>query len=167
MANCSKGRNASRGLTRLIYNHGLALPIDVDYVRVTCRKRRPRVHDIQLPWPVLSMKSWCKFIFANHASLLLGGSSLSNSAAWQGTFNEFWTRYRDIEPSHAIFTSGKPLTHCIPFMIHGDEGVTHRRRPFMVQSWQPCISFRGTDYTAVSGNHGEYNKSTFCSFVFC
>ena len=155
MASCSKGRNASRGLTRLIYNYGCSLKIDIDYVEVTCRKRRPKIHDVQLPWPVLRMKSWCKFIFENQPSLLLGGYNLSSSAKWQGMFQQFWDRYRNIEGDHDIYTSGKPLSHCIPFLIHGDEGVTHRRRPFMVQSWQPIISFRGTGYTAVSGNHGQ------------
>lgn len=161
MASCSKGKNASRGLTRLIYNFGCSLEIDIDYVEVTCRKRRPKIHDVQLPWPVLRMKSWCKFIFETHPSLLLGGYDLSSSAKWQGMFQEFWDRYRDIEGNHDIYTSGKPLSHCIPFAIHGDEGVTHRRRAFMVQSWQPIISFRGTGKTAVSGNHGEKFQTYF------
>lgn len=172
MASCwnSQGRNASRNLTTLIYNSGSALDIEISYVKVTCRKKRPRPHDIRVHWPVVSMKSWCQFVFKNHPCLLLGGAGYENRAAWESTFETFWSRYRTIRPNHCLFSSGKPLRRCIPFVTHGDEGVTHRRVPFMVQSWQPVVSYKGTAFTAVSGSHAVDSKKAFfsslCRIIF-
>ena len=66
-------------------------------------------------------------------------------------FSEFWSKYRAIKPDHELYSSNKPLGQCIPFMTHGDEGVSHRRVPFLVESWQPVISYLGPGRTTVSG----------------
>ena len=143
-----------RNLTRLIRKTGQCIDVDIGFVQVTCKRRKPKVHNVDIMWPVLSMRSWCKYIFENHPSLLLGGHRIRNRVVWEDMFQTFWQRYQSIEPDHEIFTSGKPLGRCIPYMTHGDEGVANRKIPFMVESWQPCCSFLGTHRTAVSGNPG-------------
>lgn len=65
--------------------------------------------------------------------------------------SDFWDVWREVEGSHEVFSSGKPLNSVIPFFTHGDEGATLRQLPFMVQSWQPVISWLGPGSTSVSG----------------
>ena len=152
MAKCAgpqKGRNACRSLSRLIKREGLAIPIDLQFVELTCRRKKPKVVDIQLQWPVLPMKGWVRFLFDQHPQLLLGG--LQWQQDWKSMFATFWGRWREMEPHHDVFGSGKPLTNCIPFLTHGDEGQTLRKTAFMVQSWQPFISWQGLDVTTMSG----------------
>ena len=166
ISKCAKSthENHSRNLTGLIYNQGAALDIEMNYVSITCRKKRPRIHDVKVHWPVLSMRSWCHYILTHHPGILLGGHRLSNKSGWEMMLQTFWNRFRDIKPDHCVFSSSKPLARCIPFMTHGDEGVTHRRVPFMVQSWQPVISFLGPNHTAISGSPGFRINSVFtCS----
>ena len=112
MASCwnSQGRNASRNLTTLIYNSGSALDIEISYVKVTCRKKRPRPHDIRVHWPVVSMKSWCQFVFKNHPCLLLGGAGYENRAAWESTFETFWSR---TEPYGQIIVCFLRANRCV------------------------------------------------------
>ena len=168
ISKCAKSthENHCRNLTRLIYNEGAALDIEMNYVSITCRKKRPRIHDVKVHWPVLSMHSWCQYIFTHHPGILLGGHRRSNKAGWEMMLQTFWNRFRDIKPDHCVFSSSKPLARCIPFMTHGDEGVTHRRVPFMVQSWQPVISFLGPDHTAISGSPGFSINSVFIYVYF-
>ena len=168
MASCSKGRNSSRGLTRLIYNYGCSLEIDIDYVEVTCRKRRPKIHDVQLPWPVLRMKSWCKFIFENHPSLLLGGYDLASSAKWQGMFQEFWDRYRDIEGNHDIYTSGKTSESLRPLSSSTATRALLIAIDLLWFNHGSLSSASGElEKTAVSGNHGEkFQLLIFVYYIF-
>lgn len=125
--------------------------IELAFVEVACRKKRPKIQEIDIQWPVIPMRGWCKYIFENAAFLLLGGHRLGNAAMWQAMFESFWERYKTIRPHHELFSSNKPLGRCIPYMVHGDEGVSHRRVPFLVESWQPVISHLGMSKTSVSG----------------
>ena len=153
MAKCSnsKNRNACRNLTKLIRRSGACVDIELGFVQVTCRKRRPKIQEIDIHWPIVPMRGWCKYLFEHEPGLLLGGHSRGMSAAWMRMFSEFWSKYRAIKPDHELYSSNKPLGQCIPFMTHGDEGVSHRRVPFLVESWQPVISYLGPGRTTVSG----------------
>ena len=52
----------------------------------------------------------------------------------------FWSKYRSLFPQHELWAevdSGrKPLTHCLPLYLHGDEGVTYRKDGLLVVSFQ-------------------------------
>ena len=151
MAQCTDGRNknACRGLSRLIHNQGLSLEIDLIYVPITCRRRKPFVQDNLLNWPVLSMRSWFDYLLSAHPQLLLGGHALDGD--WPEMFGEFWAQWAREEPSHEVYSCGKPLKLCLPYFTHGDEGQTLRKTPFMVQSFQPAISWKGPTFTTLSG----------------
>jgi len=151
LARCTDGtsKNSCRGLSRLIDNDGLSLPIEVQYVKVTCRRRKPKVKDFDVHWPVLSMRNWFTYILKSHPGLCLGGHSIDED--WPKMHESFWARWKEHEPSHHIFSSGKPLSHCLPFFTHGDEGQTTRKTPFLVESFQCAISWKGMDYTTMSG----------------
>lgn len=142
-------KNACRGLSRLIQREGLAVPIELIFIRILCRKRKPKVKDFWIDFPTLSMKSWVRFLWANYPSFLLGGLNIHDD--WEAMHVRFWNNWRSIQPWHDVFQSGKPLGQCVPYFTHGDEGRTLRKTPFMVQSWQPAISWKGEGFTTMSG----------------
>ena len=133
----------------LIERDGLAIPIKLEFVEIKCRRRKPRVSDFDIAWPTLSMKSWVQYLWSNHPRFLLGGYEVDQP--WETMFSEFWDTWRQMEPQHHIYTSGKPLSHCVPYYTHGDEGQTLRKCAFMVESWQPAISWKGINHTTLSG----------------
>ena len=156
IAKCSGpkgGRNACRALRRLIQREGLSLAVDLDFVELTCRRKKPKIQDITIEWPVLPMTNWVRFLANEHPQLLLGGHTWQQD--WKGSFTWFWNFWKEMEPHHEIYNSGKPLSNCIPFLTHGDEGQTLRKTAFMVQSWQPMISWQGPDVTTMSGFLGS------------
>ena len=61
-----------------------------------------------------------------------------------------------VNPNHVIFQElgDFPIACAIPYFIHGDEGRGYCRRPFMVESWQPVISYKGLDKINESGYLG-------------
>lgn len=160
MARCTNGtsKNSNRALTRLIRNQGLSLPIQIDYVRLKVRRRKPRVRDFFCDWPVLSMRSWLDYLFEKHPRLVLAGHNIDED--WPSVFESFWQKWRQHDGDHEVFSSLKPLRYCLPFFTHGDEGHTTRQTPFMVQSFQCAISWMGLDYTTVSGFLGPRGTSS-------
>lgn len=119
------------------------------YVKVKCRRRKPQVKDFDIFWPVLSMRSWLKFLFENLPGLCLGGYCLDED--WPQMHEYFWEKWRQKDPGNEIYSSSKPLGFCIPYFTHGDEGQTTRKTAFMVQSFQFAISWMGIDHTTMSG----------------
>jgi len=118
-------------------------------VKVKCRRRKPQVKDFDIFWPVLSMRSWLKFLFENLPGLCLGGYCLDED--WPQMHEYFWEKWRQKDPGNEIYSSSKPLGFCIPYFTHGDEGQTTRKTAFMVQSFQFAISWMGIDHTTMSG----------------
>lgn len=93
--------------------------------------------------------------------MLLGGHQVSDANAWQGMLKTFWDEYRLIDSQHPIFCEGNAnYETCIPYMFHGDEGRGLGKRPFLVISWQPLISFRGPGYP----NDSTYLDKQFAVF---
>lgn len=88
--------------------------------------------------------------------MLLAGHELSDFVGWQQVFTTFWDSYRMVNPNHVIFQElgDFPIACAIPYFIHGDEGRGYCRRPFMVESWQPVISYKGLDKINESGYLG-------------
>lgn len=113
------------------------------------------VQDFKVKWPVLSMRGWFSFLLEHHPELVLGGHAVDGD--WPEMFLEFWEGWRLEEPGNDIYTSGKPLQFCLPYFTHGDEGQTTRKTPFMVQSFQPAISWKGIGYTTISGPLSHYS----------
>ena len=110
------------------------------------------MRDYKVKWPVLSMRSWFSFLLEHHPALVLGGHALHGD--WRQMFLQFWEEWRLEEPSHDVYSSGKPLQFCLPYFTHGDEGQTTRKTPFMVESFQAAISWKGIGCTTMSGPLG-------------
>ena len=70
-----------------------------------------------------------------HPEKLLG-HSLSLEAQRSGDLMTFWEKWRCVEPSNPIYVErANDLRYCVPCMLHGNEGVGHRRKPVMQLSW--------------------------------
>ncbi|CAK9075764.1 unnamed protein product [Durusdinium trenchii] len=73
----------------------------------------------------------------NDLGHLLGGHSLQSAC---GILLDFWSKYRALFPQHELrrdVDAGlKPLSHCLPILFHGDEGVTYRKSGLLVLSIQ-------------------------------
>ena len=52
----------------------------------------------------------------------------------------FWECYRGQAPNHAVFQHHAHNLHaCIPFFLHADEGVTHKKKSLMILSSHPIL----------------------------
>ena len=61
---------------------------------------------------------------------------VSRESDWTEELVKFWEKWRCLEPNNEVFkTHSNELGHCIPCMLHGDEGTGHRRKPVLQLSW--------------------------------
>ena len=101
---------------------------------------------VMMPWPTLPLSAWVDCIFKKTLGQpILGGNKLDDEQAWTSMFLEFWTRFRAAKgDTHEVFTDHPDvLQHCIPVMLHGDEGRGKLRRAVMATSVQPAIIHQG------------------------
>ena len=72
---------------------------------------------------------------------LLAGFCYTAVAEWKRVFQDFWARYRTIDPSHEVFEKhGQRLSCCCPILLHGDEGTSYGRKGLFQYSWSPLLS---------------------------
>eukprot|EP00438_Fugacium_kawagutii_P005091 Skav221521 [mRNA] locus=scaffold1248:155645:157054:+ [translate_table: standard] len=63
-------------------------------------------------------------------------NSTLQSGQWKKDLNIFWQKFHQVDATHPVFRyHGDHLQRCIPCVIHGDEGVGHRRKPVLHLSW--------------------------------
>ena len=155
-------KNACRNLHVIINQQKLLFPVKIDAVPVRVALRRPYLRKETLYWPVLRMKDWIDTLFQKSPESLLGGCKLSDIGQWQSTLSNFWSQYQECHNDHAIFASGLPLSNCIPYFLHGDEGKILRSRSMMIESFQPVISKKGINFSNESGFLGLHVLLKFC-----
>ena len=130
---------------RLVEAHGVALPLRLDAALIRVKRRKP-LGEYEAWWPFVTMQTWCHFLLLDYPHMLLAGHDLADSEAWQSDFREFWDKYRNVNPSHPIYSSDLDLGHCCPYAFHGDEGRGSARDPFLVCSFQPILSHLGLSF---------------------
>lgn len=137
-------KNACRALHRLIQSEGAILPLQIDAVKITVRRLKPRLGQYEAWWPIISMRTWATYLLQHHPGYLLGGNDLDNPY-WPKMLKKFWDTYRSIDPQHAIYSSSLDTRYVVPYCFHGDEGRGSGRVPFLVLSWQPIVGLKGLD----------------------
>ena len=79
----------------------------------------------------------------NDLGHILGG--FNTMAEAKGMLLTFWGRYKKVFPKFQLFeevTAGlKQLEQCIPLYLHGDEGVTYKKRGVLIMSFQSPLGF--------------------------
>ena len=110
--------------------HNLLYPVDVT------EENDPPLH--KFPWikPSHFLESLSNM---NDLGILLAGKSSVAEAA--PILEVFWDRYRRVLPQHQVFSSGKPLSQCLPIYLHGDEGITYRKAGVLIVAWQSALGF--------------------------
>ena len=145
------GHDACRNLHRLLKRKKALFPVDIDVAPITVAVRKPTYRTEKVWWPILKMSSWVEALCTKCPQMILGGHSLQDTLGWQSTLLNFWKRYQSFNGSHPIFQAGVDHRFVVPYFLHGDEGRGQCRRQFMVESFQPCISWKGTGHTNESG----------------
>ena len=141
-----------RNLHRLIHREGFTVPVEISFVETPVRKRRPIVKKVTVAYPVIYPSSWINYLLREQSYLLLGGVELCDVRQWQALLSDFWRLYRMYDPDHIMnFPNAPASTHTIPLYLHGDEGRGKYKLPIMVESFQPCISFKGIGFKNSSG----------------
>ena len=94
------------------------------------------------PHPMLQAVDFAKVVLSGQwAQKLLAGHPLTQKDAWSRAFLDFWHKYQCVNGAHPVFYDhAGELSVCIPVLLHGDEGVGHRRRPVLQLSWGPMLS---------------------------
>ena len=54
----------------------------------------------------------------------------------------FWKRFVTFQPDHPVFSSGRSVKRVIPFLSHGDEGRTKKKRYFLLWSFRSVAGSR-------------------------
>ena len=135
-------KNACKILHRLVEKTGVTLPLKLDAVLITIKRRRP-FGQFQAWWPFFSMKAWVDCLLKQYPKTLLGGCFMHEGSIWQAMFFNFWAAYRSNNPTHPIYGASVDWRYTVPYCFHGDEGRGLARDPFLVLSWQPIIGFKG------------------------
>ena len=137
---------------RLIHRKDKTLPVQIGSVQV--KVKIPRRRKVVLsPWPIIPLSNWMHVCFedAKYAGFFfLAGHKLDSWAAAQDSFRTFWERYckldKNVQVDHPEST--------IPIYLHGDEGRGLGKRPLLVVSFQPVMSWLGPDYIPSSKQFG-------------
>ena len=126
---------------RMIHRKDKTLPVRLSSVDVKVKVPRRRKL-LMKPWPVLYMSDWARLCFEKskyNGFFFLGGNTLDTWDDAQAMLQTFWDRYKNIDPS---LVPQHP-SQTIPFYIHGDEGRGLGKRPLLVVSFQPTMSWTG------------------------
>ena len=134
------GRNASKNLHHFIHKKNRTLAIKISAVDIPVKIRKPN-NVRSKPWPVLHLSSWLQACMENPqygGYFFLGGKTLDQIGEVQQMFKNFWENYSYVD---GTMPPCPELT--IPILIHGDEGRGQCKRPLMIVSFQPIISWAG------------------------
>ena len=156
LAKCGRSKqNECRALHRLMHRQGRTIPVRVSTVSTPVRIPGQRAKST-VNFPVLFLSSWCQQVFSDdraaRGKMLLGGFSLDEEDKYRPMFSEFWSRFWFFRPDLDVYKQSFDRSLCIPIALHGDEGRGKLRRPVMIISYQPLISYKGPDYTNLSGS---------------
>lgn len=72
---------------------------------------------------------------------LLGGHRLNDIDKVEAMLSRFWAKYATVDPD-----APRIPQRTIPYLLHGDEGRGQLKRPLLVISYQPIISWSGEDF---------------------
>ena len=141
--------NATRNLTRLLESKGVMLPLKPDLISITVKRKRKQNKVEQIWFPILRMSEWLRCLIKHYPAVLLAGHQLDDVTGWQSTFENFWTRYAQVDGTHPIYAheSAIPWKMAVPYLLHGDEGRGQRQVPYMVEAWQLLIGYQGVEST--------------------
>lgn len=161
LAKCSvnnkKEGNQRRNLHALVIRTGRQLNISISHVKCPVQVvKGGKVKRQKADWPVVHFSQWLECMLNRGGELILGGHHISKQDAWQSTFDQFWLDYKNVDSGHPIFSKVNPMNRkfYIPYTVHGDEGRGRNKVPVLIESFCPIISYKGIEFTNLSGYFG-------------
>ena len=136
----------------VINPQNVMLPVKIDVVKISIRKKRPTTRTLDVWWPVLKLSSWISTLLSCRPEVLLCGFQPEDTE-WRNILSTFWSYYEEVNPDHELYAdNSKDRACCLPYMLHGDEGRGLRNKPLWIESFQPVIGHKGSAYTNEAGH---------------
>ena len=112
---------------------------------------------------MLKIFDMARFLLNSTYAEKLLNRPVSDVAGWTADLATFWRKWRVVEPNNRVFTDhGNDLDHCIPCMLHGDEGTGHRKKPLLQLSWGSMLRIGKSSlermFLITSCSHKMYSK---------
>lgn len=140
--------DAEVGCHKVLVRHGHAADIPITW---TCLGETKEMK--QFPW--IKLSAWAQYLL----DLDLVPKQLVVVSSWKkmtGVLQEFWSRFRGLDPNHPVFTLAQngilSLDRLVPYYTHSDEGRTFRDGALWVLNTHGVIG-RGTASYLKSGRH--------------
>ena len=140
-------------VARCFAKHGLRLDVQLSYAHVG----RERDH------PYIPVASWIQALDKTGRLGRLVGCSTTDLPKY---LSSYWSRFKQLHPSHQVFEQQLPLDRCLPVYLHGDEGTTMKKDGALVVAFQSPLG-RGTSKNKVGnvvGNNEQ--KVNFVGHAF-
>ena len=154
LAKCARAKdeaNVCRNLHRLLQHRDFTLQVRISYANIDIKHATKRQHVNKVPWPVIRLSDWVRFVMESQPQLLLAGNMLSQSHLWEPILEDFWNKYQPIDPGHIVYQLGLNRKRTLPFMLHGDEGRGRLKQPLLIVAFQGVLSHLGVDRLNQSG----------------
>ena len=136
--------DAESGVHRIFKQCGLVPRVKIDHANLGA--------GVLASFPYIKLSSWVRWMLDTDRlhRFMVGVSSFEKM---QVVLTEYWKRFRETHPNHAIFTMHDlPLDRTIPFFSHSDEGRSYKHCGIWVLSSHGCLG-RGTRSYIEAGEH--------------
>ena len=139
-------KNGERDCERLMSKRlGLTIPV---------RKSFLKTKDDSLQIPYMRVQDWISFLLEHNCMHILAGLVRPNEQREGDIWQRFWELYEKQCPQHPIFARARAgevcLRRCVAVLVHGDEGRSKKRLPFLVVNAHSPLG-RGVDCGLKSG----------------
>lgn len=146
-------KNGERDCHRLMTNQcRLALPLQQHYLDL--KDGAPQI-------PFLRVRDWMQMMLDHNSSHILCGLIRPDAKRESAIWKAFWNNWERQEPNHPVFARARAgeveLERCVPLLVHGDEGRSKKRLPFLVVNVHSILG-RGIDVGLRSAARKRYLK---------
>eukprot|EP00435_Cladocopium_sp_Y103_P027608 s1158_g6.t2 len=139
-----RNSNASRDFHRYVHRDGKVFPVKISTARFPIKTKTPNKSGRRISkqevvdYPFIALSSWMESILPRCPHFFLGGHLLGECDAYGDMLEDYWNKFRAIEPHHAIYQhkSAEDRRTAIPIAVHGDEGRGLNKVPVLVCSYQ-------------------------------
>ena len=120
---------------RLFVELGYAAPVKIHYIHLADQRRLSK-------FPFVKLSDWSQWLLDSGRiwRLFCGCKSYSSMKV---VLAEWWNRFKQLSPQHAVFRSGCDLSITIPYFTHQDEGRGFKKQAIWVFSAHGSVG-RGT-----------------------
>ena len=117
--------------------------------------------DDSLKLPFLRFRDWLSFLLKHNCLHILCGLVKHNPDRQGDIFEAFWRRFAIHHPDHPVIQRAErgeiSLRRTVPLLLHGDEGRSKKRSPFLVCNLHSPLG-RGVEAGLQEGRRREYLK---------